>query len=101
VLVIFSLYCSVANPDPSIRIFLVESEFETTKQCHFDKPFCSEKQGFGFGSGSVLDTDSMTCVDLDPELESGAGSMGKKNEEKNALCLHFKNIFIAKRYGMK
>jgi hypothetical protein len=26
----------------------------------------------------------MTCVDPDPELESGSGSMGKKNEDKNA-----------------
>jgi hypothetical protein len=40
------------------------------------------------------DPDSMTCVDPDPDSESG--SMGKKNEEKNALFLNFLNIFIAK-----
>jgi predicted secreted acid phosphatase len=28
----------------------------------------------------------------------GSGSMGKKNEEKNALFLNFWNIFIAKRF---
>jgi hypothetical protein len=32
---------------------------------------------------------------VDPDSESG--SMGKKNEEKNALFLNFLNIFIAKR----
>jgi hypothetical protein len=32
---------------------------------------------------------------VDPDLESG--SMGKKNEEKNAIFLNFLNIFIAKR----
>jgi hypothetical protein len=37
----------------------------------------------------------MTCVD--PDSESGSGSMGKKNEEKNAFFLNFLNIFIAKR----
>jgi hypothetical protein len=36
-------------------------------------------------------------VDPDTDLESGSGSMGKKNEEKNALFLKFLNIFIAKR----
>jgi hypothetical protein len=41
------------------------------------------------------DPDSMTCVD--PDSESGSGSMCKKNEEKNALFLNFLNIFIAKR----
>jgi hypothetical protein len=30
---------------------------------------------------------------VDPDSE--AGSMGKKNEEKNALFLNFLNIFIA------
>jgi hypothetical protein len=33
---------------------------------------------------------------VDPDLESG--SMGKKNEGKNALFLNFLNIFIAKWY---
>jgi hypothetical protein len=37
-------------------------------------------------------------VDPDPDSESGSGSMGKKNEEKNAFFLNFYNIFIAKRY---
>jgi hypothetical protein len=45
------------------------------------------------GCGSGLDPDFKTCVDPDSE----SGSMGKKNEEKNALFLNFLNIFIAKR----
>jgi hypothetical protein len=40
-----------------------------------------------------MDPDSMTCVDPDSE----SGSMGRKNEEKNALFLNFLSIFIAKR----
>jgi hypothetical protein len=36
-------------------------------------------------------------VDLDSESGFGSGSLGKKNEEKNALFLNFLNIFIAKR----
>jgi hypothetical protein len=32
-----------------------------------------------------VDPDSMTCVD--PDLESGSGSMAKKNEEKNSFFL--------------
>jgi hypothetical protein len=37
-------------------------------------------------------------VDPDPDsMTFGSGSMGKKNEEKNALSINFLNIFIAKR----
>jgi hypothetical protein len=53
------------------------------------------------GSGSGLDPDWIRirigsgCNDL---CGSGSGSMGKKNEEKNALkFLNFLNIFLAKR----
>jgi hypothetical protein len=38
----------------------------------------------------------MTCVD--PDQDSEYGSIGRKNEEKNALFPNFLNIFIAKRY---
>jgi hypothetical protein len=34
---------------------------------------------------------------VDPDLESGSGSMGKKNEEKDALFFNSLNIYIAKR----
>jgi hypothetical protein len=37
----------------------------------------------------------MTCVDPDPDSESG--SMGKKNEEKKCTFPELFNIFIAKR----
>jgi hypothetical protein len=33
---------------------------------------------------------------VNPDLESGSGSMGKKNEDKNALFLNFFNIVKAK-----
>jgi hypothetical protein len=36
-------------------------------------------------------------VDPDPDPYSESGSMGKENEEKNALFLNFLNIFKAKR----
>jgi hypothetical protein len=42
--------------------------------------------------GKKLLSLSMTCVDPDSE----SGSMGKKNEEKNAFFLNVFNIFIAK-----
>jgi hypothetical protein len=35
---------------------------------------------------------------VDPDSESGSGSIGNKNEEKNALFLNFLNIFIAQKY---
>jgi hypothetical protein len=31
---------------------------------------------------------------VDPNSESGSGSMGKKNEEKNALFLQFLKTFL-------
>jgi hypothetical protein len=34
---------------------------------------------------------------VDPDSESGSGSMSKKNEEKNALFFNYLKIFIAKR----
>jgi hypothetical protein len=40
-----------------------------------------------------VDPDSVTFVDPDSE----SGSMGKKNEDKNALLLNFLNNFLAKR----
>jgi hypothetical protein len=38
-------------------------------------------QGCGSGSVSGLDLDSMGCLDLEPDSESGYGSRDKKNKK--------------------
>jgi hypothetical protein len=56
---------------------------------HIIFQFLLKNSSFQQGCGSVsgLDPDSMTWVDLDSE--SGSGSMGKENKERNALFLNF------------
>jgi hypothetical protein len=45
--------------------------------------YTSLDQGFGSGSGSVLDPDSIRSVDPDPYLEFGSGSRKAKMEHKS------------------